>query len=158
MSIRDLSDDYLGQCTPKSPSGLEVRQSWFRSAYSRFVVAHYHSDAGRDTSHAHDLGACPGYRREECLDADQLPLQGSRESRNPADITDEIRSLDERYDPAKIGLPAAYVIAEQFWMLLVKATPLGNRPVRPIELPSYHSACAENHRLALNNLSEVAYV
>ena len=156
LSIRDLSDDHLRELYPESPSAVEVRQSWFRSAYSRFVVAHYHGDADETRRMFTALAHVRHIEPEQCLDADQFPLHGSPEW-IPADITDEIRSLDERYDPAEIGLPAAYVIAESFWMLLVKASPSEIDKSAHLNCPPNDSTCAENYRVALNTLSEVAY-
>jgi hypothetical protein len=156
IPMRDLSEVYLSELYPESPSGAEVRQSWFQSAYSRFVVAHYH---GAVDQTQRVLGALARIRQielDQCLDADQLPRHGSPEW-IPADITDEIRALDERYNPVEVGLPATYVISDQFWPLLVKALPTEFEKAAQLCCSGDDPNCSEKSQQVLAAMSEVAF-
>jgi hypothetical protein len=155
IPMRDLSEMYLSELYPESTSGAEVRQSWFQSAYSRFVVAHYHGAVNQTQQ---ILGALARVRQmdaDQVLDDNQLPPHGSPEW-IPSDITDEIRSLDERYDPAEAGLPATYVISDQFWPLLVKATPDEIEAAAKVCCAISSFTDEAHNRQALTALSEVA--
>ncbi|HEX2906889.1 MAG TPA: hypothetical protein VHO69_08520 [Phototrophicaceae bacterium] len=97
-----------------------ICQQVFRSAYQAFVVGQYRGTVAATCSWLRALAAVRCLAPDDYLDADHLPRSGSPDW-IPADITDEIRSLDARYRLAEAGTPAAYVVAEQFWSLLVKA-------------------------------------
>lgn len=119
LPLRDLSDTELNDLYPEiAPDGL--RQSLFLAAYQCFVVARHR---GADQPTRALLRALADVRQLEAddhLDVYAFPRQGSPDW-IPADITDEIRGLDSRYRGAEAGTPAAYVIADSFWSLLLKA-------------------------------------
>lgn len=156
IPLRDLSEDYLAELYPEADSASMMRQSLFNSAYSRFVVAHYRGAVDQMQGILHALATARQMDAEQCLDADLLPRQGSPEW-IPADITDEIRSLDERYDPAEPGLPATYVVADQFWSLLVKPTDSEIESSLRIGCPDGRRDCLETNQNALEALGQVAF-
>jgi hypothetical protein len=119
VPIRDLSEAHLSQLYPETEASA-VRQSLFYSAYRSFVVARYQGDVQTTGALLRVLADCRGLDANTWLDDGGQPRQGSPDW-IPADITDEIRSLDARYQPAEPATPAAYVIADSFWSLLVKA-------------------------------------
>jgi hypothetical protein len=156
IPMGSLSDDYLNELYPEADSGAAMRQSLFNAAYSRFVITYYRGDVDQTR---HLLQAVARVRQvvpENCLDADLLPRPGSPEW-IPADITDEIRGLDERYDSAEPGLPATYVVADQFWPLLVKATPQEFDESARLCCSSDDAICFDPNRQALEVLGQVAY-
>ncbi len=68
------------------------------------------------------LAALAEIRRvSECLTTSGIPPEGSN-FWIPVDLTDEIRALDTRYNSGLPDTPATYVVAEDFWPLLVKAS------------------------------------
>lgn len=117
--IRDLSEAHLSQLYPEAETG-SLRQSLFYAVYARFVVARYQADVQLTGLLLRALADRQAVDADHYLDSDGQPRQGSQDW-IPVDITDEIRSLDTRYRPAEPGAPAAYVIADSFWSLLVKA-------------------------------------
>ncbi|NWG17789.1 MAG: hypothetical protein HXY41_14270 [Chloroflexi bacterium] len=119
LPIRDFSETDLSRLCPDT-SADTVRQSLFDAAYDRFVVARYRGSAGPTCRLLLALAEARRLDAADYLDDLHLPRPGSPDW-IPADITDEIRSLDGRYDAAEPGTPAAYVIADSFWTLLVKA-------------------------------------
>jgi hypothetical protein len=156
IPMRDLSEDYLNELFPEAESAAAMRQSLFISAYNRFVVAHYRADVGETCRTLHALARIRQIESARCLDNDLLPQQGSPEW-IPVDITDEIRSLDERYHPAEPGLPAAYVIADQFWTLFVKATPEEFDASARLICVDQQEDCLDANRQALETMAQVAF-
>jgi len=156
IPLRDLSEDYLNELYPEAESPSVMRQSLFNAAYSRFVIAHYRGDVDQTGRLLQALARVRQMAGESCLDADLLPRPGSPEW-IPADITDEIRCLDERYDSAEPGLPATYVIADQFWLLLVKASPSELDESARLCCPDDDPTCSDSYRQALKILWQVAY-
>jgi hypothetical protein len=122
LPLSSFSDDVLGELYPEVDFPAAQRQSIFVSAYSRFVVAHYRASAEFTSAILQTLADVRALASADCLNAQALPLAGSSEW-IPAEITDEIRALDERYLPEEPGLPSAYVIGDAFWELFVKITP-----------------------------------
>lgn len=119
LAIRDLSEAHLSQLYPEIEVSI-VRQTLFEAAYHSFVVARYQGDVQPTREMLRALAHSRQVDADIYLDQDGQPRQGSPDW-IPADITDEIRRLDPRYQPAVSGTPAAYVIADPFWSLLVKA-------------------------------------
>lgn len=120
VPLHDFSDAYLHELYPEGVSGAVIRQMLFVSAYNRFVMAHFRGEIERVCAIFRALVVVRQIDADDCLDSDIMPRKGSSEW-IPADITDEIRSLDVRYNPAEPGLPAAYVVSDSFWSLLIKA-------------------------------------
>jgi hypothetical protein len=156
IPLRDLSEEYLCELFPESISGAAIRQLLFHSAYSRFVVAHYSGDVEQARKVLQALAQIRQIAPEQCLDEDHLPRSGSPEW-IPADITDDIRSLDERYDPTQVGLPATFVISDQFWPLLVKATPEEIDQSARLSCSDGDTQSCDHNRRALTAMNDVAY-
>lgn len=117
-----LSDDYLRELYPDTGSAAELRQRLFMAAYTRFVVADFRGNSVQLRALFQAIAAVRSAVSDDCLSRIGLPIEGAAEW-IPAEITDEIRALDTRYRITEPGAPAAYVVAEPFWTLLVKATP-----------------------------------
>jgi len=156
MPMRDLSEEYLSELYPEADSAAVMRQALFNSAYSRFVVAHYRADVELTRQNLRALARIRQMATDPCLGTDSLPPQGSPEW-IPADITDEIRGLDERYDPTVAGLPATYVVADLFWPLLVKATDAELDATARAACAADDTASVNAYRNGLDTLGQVAY-
>jgi hypothetical protein len=155
LPLGDFSEDYLSELYPEAESAKRQRRLLFHAAYQRFVVTQYRGDLDEMRS---VLGALADARQmpaDECLDALALPREGSPEW-IPAEITDDIRGLDTRYNPAEPGTPATYVIADQFWSLLVKVAAEEIDSAVANTTGDGHSA--ESIRTALDALTNVAYM
>jgi hypothetical protein len=122
MPLCALTDAYLEVLFPDSVSPSQIRRQLFLSVYNHFVVAQYSDDANRTCDLLTTLAEIRAVDPEECLGMDNLPLAGST-FWIPVDLTDEIRALDARYDSGRPDTPAAYVVAEPFWMFMAKVTP-----------------------------------
>ncbi|MEO8607404.1 MAG: hypothetical protein ABI690_05960 [Chloroflexota bacterium] len=156
IPMRDLSDEYLNELYPEADSAAAMRQKLFSSAYNRFVIAHYNAEVAQTCQLLHHLAHVRNFVPEQCLDTDMLPQQGSPEW-IPADITDEVRNLDERYDQSKPGLPATYIIADRFWALFVKATAEELEESVRLACPGDDISCLEMGKQAMEALAQVAY-
>lgn len=156
VPMRDLSEDYLSELYPEANSAAVMRQSLFNSAYSRFVIAHYRADVELTRHALQTLARVRQVALENCFGDDMLPRPGSPEW-IPADITDEIRGLDERYDSTEPGLPATYVISDQFWPLLVKASATELEEAERIGCTPDDTDCLEANRQALAIMAQVAF-
>lgn len=155
LPMGEISEAYMVELYPEAPSFGEQRQQLFTAAYARYVIAHYRSS----TAPLQELlSTLVEVRNPEsvCLDTDRLPLPGAAVW-IPADITDEIRGLDTRYDPAEPGAPAAYVVAEDFWLLLAKATDDELDDTVKMYCRNSESASADLLRRELSTLYEVAH-
>lgn len=119
LPIRDLSDTDLSYLYPEA-TAAGLRQSLFFAAYRCFVIARYQGAVQPTGTLLRALADVRQLAADDYLDVYALPRQGSPDW-IPAEITDEIRCLDTRYQPAEPGTPSAYVIADTFWPLLVKA-------------------------------------
>ena len=149
-----LTDNYLDVLYPKQEDAESVRQQLFISVYNHFVVAQYQDDL--ETTCAL-LNILADLRSEtDCLDSAALPLEGSNYW-IPVDLTDEIRSLDTRYDSALPDTPAAYVVADEFWPLLVKSESQEVMAVAARYCQEDVSACMEDCKARLNQLIELAH-
>lgn len=156
IPLRDLSEDYLSELYPEVDSAAAMRQALFTSAYNRFVVAHFQADVELTRRNLQTLVDVRQVATEYCLSDDMLPPHGSPEW-IPADITDEIRGLDERYVSSQPGLPATYVVADQFWTLLVKATAEELETAGRLNCDADESECLEANRQVLEILGRVAF-
>lgn len=105
------------------PDRLPVlaRQQLFSSVYNHFVMSRFEEDAVLITDVLANLAAVRSLGPGMCLDEGNRPLAGSDEW-IPIDLTDEIRNLDDRYHNDEPGHPAAYVVADDFWQVLARAT------------------------------------
>lgn len=156
IPMGNFSDEYLNELYPEADSAAVIRHQLFSSAYNRFVVAHYHAEV----DHACQLLRCLTEVRhidpEHCLDPEMLPGPGSPEW-IPADITDEIRSLDARYEQSEPGLPATYIIADRFWTLLVKASSEELDAAAQLCCRDGDAACLDANRQSAEALAQVAF-
>lgn len=116
-----LTDAYLEVIFP----GLvpaQARQQLFLSVYNHFVVSRFRDEVDAISTLLQLLAQTRSVEPFRCLDERDQPLSGSSYW-IPVDLTDEIRNLDDRYNGAEPDMPATYVVADDFWLLLVKATP-----------------------------------
>ena len=149
-----MTDAYLDVLYPELPSPDHTRRQLFRSVYNYFVMAQYQDDLELTCALLRRLAEI---RAEmDCLDSEALPLAGSNYW-IPIDLTDEIRSLDARYDSALPDTPSAYVVADEFWPLLVKATPDEVLAVAAQHCQEDVSSCIDDCRQRLNQLIELAH-
>ena len=116
-----LNDDYLAVLFPEIDPA-QARQQLFISVYNHFVVSRFREDVSAISNLLQLLVQARSIEPFRCLNDSDLPLSGSSYW-IPVDLTDEIRGLDDRYDIAQPDMPATYVVADDFWLLLVKATP-----------------------------------
>jgi hypothetical protein len=155
--LAEFSEAHLIEMYPEAPSPTEQRQSLFNAVYNRYIVAYYRGSVEQTSTALRTLARVRAMIRDEQLGADGLPLQGSQEW-IPFNITDEIRSLDKRYDPAEPGAPATYVVADSFWPLLVKVTSSDFEETIRVQCGSGEPDCASRVRRTLQVLSEVAHL
>ncbi len=120
IALGDLSDEYLLEMYPEAESPVAKRSALFMSVYNCYLVAHYDQSVMYTAAALQLLARIRRLDGRNILDAVNLPAKGSPEW-IPLNITDEIRSLDDRYDATEPGTPATYVVAEEFWPLLLKA-------------------------------------
>jgi hypothetical protein len=121
IPLGTLSSELLDELYPPA-DGANQRQTLFQGVYSRYVLAHYRGQAQQSGDLLRALAGVRYWDIDRCLDSVGVPREGSAEW-IPAGITDEIRSLDCRYNPAEPGLPAAFVVGEDFWNLFLKVAP-----------------------------------
>lgn len=119
VPIRDLSETDFGLLYPEVDAA-QARQALFCAAYHSFVIARCRGPVALTAALLRALAGARRLDADDYLDTNALPRQGSPDW-IPADITDEIRVLDARYRVTEPGTPAAYVVADSFWPLLVKA-------------------------------------
>jgi len=156
IPIGDLSDDYLLELYPEVESPAAKRYSLFLSVYNCYLVAHYERSVVHTAAALQFLARVRRFDGYNVLDSAHLPAQGSPEW-IPLNITDEIRSLDDRYDAAEPGAPATYVVSEEFWPLLLKAAPEDLDSVTQLAMESTDSAFCHDLREALNELMTLAH-
>lgn len=156
MPLCELSDELLTELYPEAESPRQQRQFLFTSAYARFVVAHYRDAITETTSALHTLACARQCRAADFLNHANWPEQGAEEW-IPADITDEIRDLDGRYDPAQPGAPATFVIADDFWPLLTKAVPEDIEMAAQLGCVEGEADCGEALRRRLGSLVGLAH-
>ncbi len=119
IPMGSLSEEYLSVLYPEAESPASTRQALFLSAYNHFVVIQYRGGEQQVRGLLGTLAQVRAIAPGDFLEPDNLPRAGAAEW-IPAEITDEIRSLDKRYEAAEPGTPAAYVVSEDFWTTLVK--------------------------------------
>jgi len=156
VPLAEFSEDFFSEMYPEAESAAEQRQALFNSVYDRFIVTYYRGSVAQTGAALQTLARVRSMEPDEHLGADTLPLQGSQEW-IPFNITDEIRSLDKRYNPVEPGAPAAYVVADEFWQLFVKVAPADLEETVRIQCASNSQEHADALRPLLNTLSEVAY-
>jgi hypothetical protein len=154
--LGDFSDAYLSEMYPEADPISDQRQYLFNLVYDRFIVMRYCASVAQVSVLLKTLAQVRNSDLSGYLGPDDLPLAGSPEW-IPLTITDEIRSLDKRYDPMQPGTPATYVVADHFWPLLVKASPAEIEATIRLGCPSNQAECLEETRRLLTGLSEVAY-
>lgn len=156
LPLSDFSEAYLSEMYPEADSISEQRQYLFNLVYDRFIITRYCASVEQVSVLLKTLAHVRNSDLSHYLGLDDLPLAGSPEW-IPLTITDEIRSLDTRYDPVQAGTPATYVVADHFWPLLVKASAADIEEAIRLECPSNEGECIEETRRLLVGLSEVAY-
>jgi hypothetical protein len=119
LPLGDFPQDCLCVLYPEVESPRLARQTLFASAYNRFIVTRYQGAVPQTTLLLRTLAQAQQAELRPFLGVDALPASAG-EDWIPADLTDDIRSLDTRYRSDQPGTPAAYVIADDFWMLLTK--------------------------------------
>ncbi len=156
IPLGDLSDDYLLELYPEVESPAAKRYSLFLSVYNCYLVAHYERSVMHTAAALQLLARVRHFEGGSVLDSAHLPAQGSPEW-IPLNITDEIRSLDDRYDAAEPDAPATYVVAEEFWPLLLKAEPQDVDVATQLALESSGPDFCHALRDALNELTTLAH-
>lgn len=157
IPLGDFSDDYLLELYPEVESPAAKRYSLFLSVYNCYLVAHYERPVIHTAAALQLLARVRRFEAFAGLDSAHLPAQGSPEW-IPLNITDEIRSLDDRYDPAEPGAPATYVVADEFWPLLLKATPEDVDSVTQLALESSEPDFCRGLHDVLNELMILAHI
>ena len=156
LPLGDLSDEYLLELYPEVESPAAKRYSLFLSVYNCYLVARYERSVMHTAAALQLLARVRRFEGFNVLDAAHLPAQGSPEW-IPLNITDEIRSLDDRYDAAEPGAPATYVVAEEFWPLLLKAVPEDVDSAAQLALESSEPAFCDVLHESLNELVTLAH-
>jgi hypothetical protein len=156
IPLGDLSDEYLLELYPEVESPVAKRYSLFLSVYNCYLVAHYERSVIHTAAALQLLARVRRFEGGNILDSAHLPAEGSPEW-IPLNITDEIRSLDDRYDSAEPGAPATYVVAEEFWPLLLKAAPEDVDSAAQLAMESSEPTFCEAVRDALNELTTLAH-
>jgi len=157
IPMGNLSEDYLGILYPEAETPASARQALFMSAYNRFVVIQYRCDETNLRGMLDALAKVRDLPIGDFLDANHLPRPGAAEW-IPAEITDEIRGLDERYEAAEPGTPATYVVSDDFWTTLVKTGKAEIDQTASRFDPEEAASSVEGCRQQLAGLVEVAQV
>ena len=152
MPMCSLIDGYLEVLFPDLVAA-QARQQLFLSVYNHFVVAQYRGAHAKTCSLLDAVANIRSVEMSRCLSENNMPVEGSNYW-IPVDLTDEIRSLDSRYKSAQVDTPAAYVVSDDFWHFLVKATEdeIENAASRDCDDP----ACVKEGRMRLKQLVELA--
>jgi hypothetical protein len=150
-----MTDAYLEVLFPEETSAAQTRRRLFLSAYNHFVVSQYQGDMEQTCGLLRALADTRSVEAGDCLNSANQPLEGSN-FWIPVDLTDEIRSLDSRYQSDRADTPSAYVIAESFWSLLVKSTSKDISAAAAHYLGSPHPVYAERCAAELWRLVELA--
>jgi hypothetical protein len=123
--------------------------------YNHFVVSQFQGEMEQTCGLLRALADVRSTESADYLNGANQPLEGSN-FWIPVDLTDEIRSLDSRYQSDHADTPAAYVIAETFWPLLVKSTPEDIGAAVAHYLGSTHRVYEERCAAELRRLVELA--
>lgn len=155
LPLCEFTDELLAELYPEATSPAQQRQLLFNSAYCRFVVACYRDTVADTASALQTLAQARRCQAADFLDRFNLPEQGAAEW-IPADITDDIRSLDGRYEASEPGAPATFVVADDFWPLLTKAVPEDIEAAAQLGCADNEADCNDAVRRRLEKLVEVA--
>ena len=155
MPMCALTDAYLEILFSDTISPAQMRQRLFVSAYNHFVISQYQGEVLETRGLLYSLADARTVEPNDFLGVGNLPLEGSN-FWIPVDLTDEIRGLDARYDSSKPDTPAAYVISEGFWPLLVKATPADVRAAVARYCAEVGEGCEDECQARLRRLIELA--
>ncbi len=155
VPLSDLSDDYLLEMYPEAPPA-EKRASLFLSVYNCYLIANFKQSVAHTAAALQLLARVRRFDTMNQLDASNLPAEGSPEW-IPLNITDEIRGLDDRYNPEEPGSPATYVVAEDFWPLLLKAEPEHIDSVAELAQDMFDTTFCQALRDSLNELTALAH-
>lgn len=153
--LGDFPQDCLHILYPEAKSPRQARQVLFTSAYNRFIVTRYQGTVTQTTLLLRTLAQVRQAESSHFLGADALPISGG-EDWIPADLTDDIRSLDTRYQSDQPGTPAAYVIADDFWMLLTKVDDVVVQAAVDLFCAAADSSCREMCTQQLQEMITVA--
>jgi len=156
IPLGDFSDEYILEMYPEAESPSAKRSSLFLSVYNCYLVAHYDQSVMYTAAALQLLARARRLEDGSILDSANLPAQGSPEW-IPLNITDEIRGLDDRYDASEPGAPATYVVAEDFWPLLLKAAPEDVEAAAKLALESADVHFCEVLRQVLTELTTLAH-
>ena len=116
-ALVDLNDEQLSILYPES-----TRHSVFKAVYDHYLFARYRGELQQTRQFMEALAATIQVDATTCFGERTLPAPGSN-FWIPAELTDEVRALDVRYNTDEPDTPAACVVAEDFWVLLNKAEP-----------------------------------
>ncbi|MEZ4669066.1 MAG: hypothetical protein R3E39_14260 [Anaerolineae bacterium] len=152
----ELSDDMLVELYPEADSPAIQRHILFTSAYCRFVISSYRDEVFDTAAALHSLAQARRCQPADYLSRTNLPDEGGAEW-IPADITDEIRGLDGRYNPEEPGAPATFVVSDDFWPLLTKAEPDDISAAVNMGCDDNETECRELMKGRLEKLIELAH-
>ena len=152
MPMCALVDGYLEVLFPDRVAA-QARQELFLSVYNHFVVSQYRGDHVQTCRLLKAMADVRAVEAGRCLSEENLPVEGSSYW-IPVDLTDEIRSLDTRYQGAKPDTPAAFVVSDDFWLLLVKATE--DEIETAAQQDCFDPACVRQNRVQLQQLVRLA--
>lgn len=156
IALGDLSDDHLLELYPEAESAKAKRGALFTSAYNCYLVARYDGSVVHTAAALQFLTRARRIERGNFLDSHNMPIEGSPEW-IPMTITDEIRGLDDRYDSSEPGAPSTYVVAEEFWPLLLKALPEDVDAAVALAIGASDAEFGAVVRLALQELIALAH-
>lgn len=155
VPLSDLSDDYLQEMYPETPA-VDKRASLFLSVYNCYLVANFKQTVMHTAAALQLLARVRGVETTNRLDRANLPAEGSPEW-IPLTIADEIRGLDDRYQADEPGSPSTYVVAEDFWPLLLKAEPEHIDTVATLAQEMSDTTFCKAVRDSLNELTVLAH-
>lgn len=115
-----LTEDMLSTVFPQLQTHLPLQQALFHCVYQHYLVDRFTGAIQETQQLLQSLSAIRASSLEEFFRGDGEPKEGS-DYWIPVDLTDEVRALDVRYDSSAVNTPAAYVVDESFWHLLLKA-------------------------------------
>jgi hypothetical protein len=154
LPMCELSDEYL-RILYDAESPTSIRQSLFQSVYNHFVITQYQGDAAQTRGLLRALASARSVALSSCFNEDHSPLEGSN-TWIPVDLIDEIRSMDGRYKIDEVNTPAAYVISDDFWPLLVKSQPEDVNQAATLYCQEMPSEIIGDCTRKLNELAELA--
>lgn len=123
LAFCQLSEEMLQALFPQLTAletHLSLQQALFHCVYQHYLVDRYTGAVQETQQLLQALSVIRAINTEEYFRPDGEPKEGS-DYWIPVDLTDEVRALDTRYDSSAANTPAAYVVDEGFWHLLLKA-------------------------------------